>query len=96
MSRTSWLGDDANLSLLDDRVRSLTFFTDALADGHVVEAEVQAQEQRVIAAIQAVESSLNDAQHAGVTALLVEISAYNIMRTLHELELAHARRVFAD
>jgi hypothetical protein len=61
----------------------------------VAAAEVAAQEERVITAIRAVESTLSDAQHAGVTALLVEISAYNIMRTLHEVELAHVRKAFS-
>ena len=37
------------------------------------------------------EPALNDDQHAKVTAVLVELTAYNIMRTLHELQAERAQ-----
>jgi hypothetical protein len=42
-----------------------------------------------------VEGELSDDQHAKVTALLVELSAYNVMRLLHELQTERARMAFS-
>jgi ABC-type nitrate/sulfonate/bicarbonate transport system permease component len=56
--------------------------------------ELDAQEQRLAAAMKAVESDLDDALHAKVTTLLVELTAYDIMRTLHELQAEKLRSKF--
>jgi hypothetical protein len=37
---------------------------------------------------------LDGEQHDKVTKLLVELSAYNIMRTLHELQTRRVQRAF--
>ena len=41
-----------------------------------------------------VEGELSDELHEKVTALLVELSAYNVMATLHELAASRARQAF--
>ena len=41
------------------------------------------------------EGSLSDEAHAQVTTVLVELSAYNVMRVLHELQAQHARTAFS-
>ena len=41
-----------------------------------------------------VESELSDELHAKVTTLLVEMTAYNVMRLLHELQAERARMAF--
>jgi hypothetical protein len=41
-----------------------------------------------------VEPALSDEQHAKVTRLLVEMSAYNIMRLLHELQARRLQKAF--
>ena len=41
-----------------------------------------------------VEGELTDDQHAKVTSLLVELSAYNVMRLLHELQTARTKLAF--
>jgi hypothetical protein len=56
--------------------------------------ELDAQEQRLVAAMKALEPALNDDQHAKVTGVMVELSAYNIMRLLHELHAERARMAF--
>jgi hypothetical protein len=38
-----------------------------------------------------VEASLDDATHAKVTKLLAELTAYSVMRTLHELTTARVQ-----
>ena len=44
--------------------------------------------------MKALEGQLSDEAHAQVTTVLVELSAYNVMRTLHELQSERARMAF--
>jgi hypothetical protein len=41
-----------------------------------------------------VEGGLTDEQHSKITRLLIELSAYNIMRLLHELQTEKLQRAF--
>ena len=94
MARTSWFDDKAEHALIQEQVTKLQSFTDALADGIVSEQEVNGQEQRLIAAMKTLEPELSDDMHAKVTAVLVELTAYNVMRLLHELHTERARLAF--
>ena len=95
MARTSWFDDTAKHPMIQERVEKLESFTSALADGVVSKDEVAGQEQRLVAAMKTVEGELNDDMHAKVTTLLVELTAYNVMRLLHELQAERARLAFA-
>jgi hypothetical protein len=94
MARTSWLDDKAEHPLIQERVQQLDTFTSALADGVVTAQELSSQEQRLIAAMKNVESDLPDAVHSKMTTVLVEMTAYNVMRLLHELQAGRARAAF--
>ena len=94
MARTSWFDDKAGTEQIQDRVQKLESFTNALADGVVTAQELESQEKRLVEAMKAAESLLSDEQHAKVTTLLVELTAYNIMRLLRELKAEHARMAF--
>ena len=94
MARTSWFDDDSDLPLIDEQVQRLESFTKAMADGVVEEKELSAQQERLAAAMKAVERDLDDETHAKVTRLLVELSAYDIMRLLRELQVERARSAF--
>ena len=94
MARTSWFDDKAEHPVIQERVQKLESFTNALADGVVSSRELQAQEDRLAAAMRALEGHLSDEAHAQVTTVLVELSAYNVMRVLHELQSQHARMAF--
>ena len=94
MARTSWLDAKADSPLIQQRVEKLASFTNALADGVVTKQELSEQEQRLTAAMKKAEPDLNDAQHAKMTDVLVEMTAYNIMRLLHELQAERARLAF--
>ena len=94
MARTSWLDAKADSPLIQQRVEKLASFTNALADGVVTKQELSEQEQRLTAAMKKAEPDLNDTQHAKVTDVLVEMTAYNIMRLLHELQAERARLAF--
>ena len=94
MARASWINDDS-LPDLDAHVGSLEHFATALADGVIDDQELVTQEANLVAAMKAVEGSLNDDQHARVTKLLAELTAYSVMRTLHEMAHARVQRVVA-
>lgn len=94
MARTSWLDEKAQHETIQDRASKLESFTSALADGVISKQELDGQEQRLVSAMKTVESTLSDDQHAQVTTLLVELTAYNVMRLLHELHAERARVTF--
>jgi hypothetical protein len=91
VAKQSWFDDKAGHEAIQDRVRKLESFTDALADGVITSQELDAQETRLVAAMKKAEPLLNDEQHAQVTTLLVELTAYNIMRLLRELQAERVR-----
>ena len=95
MARTSWFDDNAQHPLIHDQIEKLESFTSALADGQVSKQELGAQEQRLVAAMKELEPDLSDALHAKVTTVLVELSAYNVMRLLHELRTEQTRLAFS-
>jgi hypothetical protein len=94
MARASWFDEDAQHPAIQEQLTKLDSFTSALADGVVSRQELMGQEARLVAAMKAVESELSDEVHAKVTTLLIELSAYNVMRLLHELHTEHARVAF--
>ncbi len=95
MARTSWFDDNAQHPSIHERMEKLESFTSALADGQVSKQELSAQEARLMTALKALEPDLTDAQHEKVTTVLVELSAYNVMRLLHELRAEQTRMAFS-
>lgn len=94
MARSSWINDDHHPDL-DAHVGQLEHFTQSMADGVIDAKELATQETNLIAAMKAVESSLDDDQHHKVTRLLAELAAYSVMRTLHEIMAARAQNAVA-
>jgi predicted transcriptional regulator len=94
VARTSWLDDKAEHEGIQDRAQKLESFTSALADGVVSKQELTGQEQRLVAAMKTLEPDLSDDLHAKVTNVLVELTAYNVMRLLHELQTERTRLAF--
>ena len=95
MARTSWFDDKAEHPIIQEQLSKLDSFTNAMADGVVEKKELDAQEQRLTAAMKRLEPELGDDVHAKVTTVLVELTAYNVMRLLHELHAERARIAFA-
>jgi len=94
--KSSWFDDKAEHPVLQERATKLDSFTSALADGVVSKRELEGQEQRLVSAMKALEPELSDALHEKVTTVLVELSAYNVMRLLHELQAERARMAFGN
>ncbi len=95
MARMSWFDETTAMPVIDEQVEKLASFADAMADGVIERKELDAQQQTLVATMRTVEGTLNDAQHEGVTRLLVELSAYNVMRTLHELQTERLQRTLS-
>jgi hypothetical protein len=94
MTRISWFDEHTHMPVIDEQVKNLSSFVDAMADGVIDDSELHKQQASVVAAMKAVEGDLTDEQHEKITRLMVELSAYNIMRLLHELHQSrreHAR-----
>jgi len=94
MARESWFDDRAEHPLIHERLEKLDSFTSALADGVVSKQELTGQEERLVKAMKTLEHNLSDELHATVTTVLVELTAYNVMRLLHELQSERARLAF--
>ena len=95
MARMSWFDETTAMPVIEEQVEKLASFAEAVADGVIERKELDAQQQTLMATMRAVEGTLNDAQHEAVTRLLVELSAYNVMRTLHELQSDRLQRTLS-
>jgi hypothetical protein len=84
-TRTDWLDEKTHTPLIGQYAERLGTFIEAMADGRIEAHELKAQEARVTALMKSVEPKLDDKLHEEVTHLLCELSAYNIMHTLHKL-----------
>jgi hypothetical protein len=93
-AKQSWLDDKAQTPLIDGYVQKLGTFVEAMSDGHIDDKELRQQEQRLTTLMKEVEPTLSDAQHAQVTKLLCELSAYNVMQTLNSLQSARPKTTF--
>ena len=93
-ARTEWLDPSSNMPLIGQYAERLGSFLEAMADGRIEESELKAQQDRVATLMKAVEPKLDDALHEEVTRLLCELSAYNIMHTVHQLVAAQPQTKF--
>jgi hypothetical protein len=89
--RIDWLDEDTNAPSLEERALKLKHFMDSMADGVIDQEELTTQSEAVASAMRAVQDDLTDEQHAKVTDILVEMTAFNIMKTLHELAVSRLR-----
>ncbi len=92
--RTNWLDELSEAPMIHDYAHRLSGFMEAMADGKIEADELKDQEARLVALMRKVEPELNDKLHEDVTHLLCELTAYNIMHTLHELAAARPKTKF--
>jgi hypothetical protein len=83
--RVDWFDDKDGSPLIDDYANRLGHFLDAVADGKIDHKELDAQEKRLTEHLKKVDKMLDDEQHAAVTELLCEVSAYSAMQILGTL-----------
>ncbi|HZZ71791.1 MAG TPA: hypothetical protein VFE24_06030 [Pirellulales bacterium] len=87
-TRQSWFDTESETPLIDEYVRKMGSYLEAMADGQITADELAAQEKRLIAAMREVEPLLDDQTHAKVTHLLCELAAYDLMHVSHNLHTA--------
>src|SRR5262245_13457302 len=92
-TRQGWL-DAKSIPQIQAYTERLGTFLEAMADGQVDAKELKEQEKRVVKMMKKVEPELSDELHDDVTKLLCELSAYNIMHTVHELAEARPKTKF--
>jgi hypothetical protein len=92
--RTEWLDPSSNAPMIGQYAERLGSFLEAMADGRIDESELKAQQDRVAAIMKTLEPKLDDALHEEVTQLLCELSAYNIMHTVHQFMAAQPQTKF--
>ena len=87
--KTPWFDATTEAPMLAEYARKLDSFVSVMADGRVDVKELEDQEARVVALMKEVEPLLSPEAHEKVTRLLCEVTAYDLMNTLH---MAHASR----
>jgi hypothetical protein len=90
MTRKSWIDSDTSESLIDDYARKLETFVQAFSDGVISESEISDQEARLVELMKEVEPHLDDAVHAKVTRMLCELTAYDIMQFVYQMQQSRA------
>ncbi len=93
-AKLTWLDAASHQPTIERYARRLTPFVEAMADGKIDDAELKAQEGRLVKLMKEVEPALPPALHAKVTQLLYELTAYDVMQILHAMEQARPRAVF--
>jgi hypothetical protein len=90
MTRKSWIDPETNEPLIDDYARKLETFVRAFGDGVITSQEISDQEARLVDLMKDVEPDLDDATHAKITRLLCELTAYDIMQFVYEMQQSRA------
>lgn len=94
MSRASWFDDKSQTPQIEQSARQLKTFVDALADGKIDDSELSAQSGRLSVLMKEIEPQLDDKLHAKVTQLLCELTAYDLMKMLHEMQKSRQKTAF--
>jgi hypothetical protein len=84
--KSTWFDEEANTPLIAQEAQRLESFVAAMADGQVTDAEVKAQEQRVVKLLKEIEPLLEPKLRDRVTELLCELTAYDMMQMLNMMQ----------
>jgi hypothetical protein len=89
-----WFDEAASTPMIAEQAQRLESFMAAMADGRIEESEIKAQEQRLVSLMKDIEPQLSEPLHGKVTQLLCELTAYDLMRMIHEIQKARPATVF--
>lgn len=90
MARTSWVDPKTNEPLIDDYAKKMASVMQAFSDGVITDQEISDQECRLVDLMQEVEAQLDDKTHAAVTRLMCELTAFNVMQFVYEMQMSRA------
>jgi hypothetical protein len=91
---SAWFDEQSSAPIIAVRAKQLQSFLEAIADGKVDQAEVEAQEARLVKLMREIEPQLSPELHAKITELLCELTAYDLMQTLYQMHEARPKTVF--
>jgi uncharacterized membrane protein YebE (DUF533 family) len=91
---SSWFDVASHKPLIAEQARRLKTFLAAVADGVIDEAELAAQEKRLVEVMKEVEPLLSPDLHARLTRLLCELTAYDLMQVMHSFHEARPKTAF--
>ena len=89
-----WFHEGTSTPLIADQAQRMNSFMDAMADGHIDDAELAAQETRLVEIMREVEPLLSPELHEKVTQLLCELTAYDLMQIMHSLHQSKPKTTF--
>ncbi len=92
--RLKWFDEKSHAPLIEGYARRLDSFIQTMADGIVDDKELTAQEERLVALMKELEPLLDDQLHGKVTQLMCELTAYDIMQMVHNLQQARPKTKF--
>ena len=84
--KSSWFDEDSKAPLISDQAKRLDSFLTAIADGEVTDDEVKTQEVRLVRLMKEIEPQLDAQLHDRVTALLCELTAYDLMQVFNLMQ----------
>ncbi len=90
MTRKSWVDPNTNEPLIDDYAKKMASFMQAFSDGVISESEISDQEARLVDLMREVEPDLDDKTHVKITKLMCELTAFNIMQFVYEMQMSRA------
>jgi hypothetical protein len=93
-AKSVWFDEATQVPMVSEKAQQLESFVAAMADGKIDDAEIKAQEKRLVQLMKTIEPQLNEPLHAQVTDLLCELTAYNFMQWIHALEDARPKTKF--
>ncbi len=93
-ARVAWFDEATHAPLIVEHAQRLESFLAAVADGEIDRDELSGQEARVVDLMKQLEPKLDPALHAQVTELLCELTAYDIMHTMHIMQQARPKSGF--
>lgn len=91
---SAWLDETSEHPLIAQKAQQLEGFLAAVADGKIEQAEIEAQERRVVELMKEIEPRLPPELHERVTALLCELTAYDMMQMIYAFQEARPKAVF--
>jgi hypothetical protein len=93
-SRSSWFDEGSNMPMIAEQARKLDSFLEAIEDGKVTDQELKTQEARLVKLMKEIEPKLDPQQHAKVTELLCELTAYDMMQVFNMMQKSRPKTAF--
>ena len=90
MTRISWIDPETNELRIEGYAKKLTPFARAFSDGVISEQEISDQQARLTDLMKSIEPALDDQMHAKVTKMVIELTAFNIMQFVYQMQQERA------